>query len=773
MKKLTRRQFMALSGKAATGAVIFVACGLPERELIVQSPIGLPEDLVRGEDAWYATTWGDVPGGDGLIVRVMQGRAKKVAGNPDFPVNSGKQSVRHDAALQLLYHPDRISRPYRRRSKGGILAPITWAEAEAELSNALGAASEGMTVVTNPLRGHLGWVTQQFSALYGGRHVTFDPVEQGVLHRAVEDMFGQTALPDLDIGRAQSVLSFGADWLSTWVSPVGMSVKYGQFRGQDHRGYLTHVEPRMSMTAAAADLWIAPKPGTEGAVALGIAKQIIDHGWSSASEISAFQQNMPEGALDDYNIEAVAERTGVPADRILKAAEKLGTNRPAVAFGGGSAGAHTNGSFNLRAIYSLNYLLGAVGAEGGVRANPGSPLEGVPSSATGATFSEWESELAQWRAGNVGTVIVRGADIVHGMPASVDVKGALNSVPRVIAFATVLDDTAGEADLVIPETSFLESWGTDIPEPGPGYQTVAFQQPVVGPTVNLDESALIADARSFGDVLLWASGGALGVRTMEDLVRNASGQLFDLGRRSGSVNAPDKGLFMNGVLQRGGWWDTGETGDDLSNVTPTVVRGTSIPAYSGTVPEEEGREFNLVPFQSNALLDGRLASTPWAQQSPDPMSSAVWDTWAEISKKDAEELNIIEGEVLFVRSINGEIEALAYPHPGVPPGIIGIPMGQGHSHGGRYAEGRGYNVLSIIAGMKDTETGALAWAATKVRVSKSGRRRKVPKFEGTVEAFPIEPGVPVLVVGPGETAHDAQEANHHLHQQSIYGGGKE
>ena len=82
------------------------------------------------------------------------------------------------------------------------------------------------------------------------------------------------------------------------------------------------------------------KARTEGAVALGIAKQIVDHGWSSASEISAFQQNMPEGALDDYNIESVAERTGVPADRILKAAEKLGTNRPAVAFGG-EARAHT------------------------------------------------------------------------------------------------------------------------------------------------------------------------------------------------------------------------------------------------------------------------------------------------------------------------------------------------------------------------------------------------------------------------------------------------
>ena len=368
-------------------------------------------------------------------------------------------------------------------------------------------------------------------------------------------------------------------------------------------------------------------------------------------------------------------------------------------------------------------------------------------------------------------MIIRGADLVHGMPASADVRGALDSVPRVIGFATVMDDTAAAADLILPQMSFLESWGTDIPEPGPGYQTVAFQQPVVGPTVNFDESALIADARSFGDVLLWASGGAFGVRTMEDLVRNASGQLFDLGRRSDSINAPDKQLFMNGVLQRGGWWDTGETGDGLADAAPAI--GSSAPAYSATVPEEEGREFHLVPFQSNALLDGRLAPTPWAQQSPDPMSSAVWDTWVEISKKDAKELNIIEGDVLFIRSPNGEIEALAYPHPGVPPGVIGIPMGQGHSHGGRYAEGRGYNVMSIIVGLRDSETGALACAATMVRVSKSGRRRKVPKFEGTVEAFPIEPGVPVLVVGPGETAHEAEEANHHLYQQSIYGGGKE
>jgi molybdopterin-containing oxidoreductase family iron-sulfur binding subunit len=168
------------------------------------------------------------------------------------------------------------------------------------------------------------------------------------------------------------------------------------------------------------------------------------------------------------------------------------------------------------------------------------------------------------------------------------------------------------------------------------------------------------------------------------------------------------------------------------------------------------------------LLDGRLASTPWAQQTPDPISSASWSTWAEINSKQAEDLDIRQGDVLLVRSTSGEIEVLAYPHPGVRPGVIGIPIGQGHEEGGRWAEGRGANVLSILVDQKDSETGALAWAATKVRVQRAGRRVKVPKFEGEVEARAVEPGVPVLVVGPGETAEEAGIANHHEYQGSLF-----
>jgi anaerobic selenocysteine-containing dehydrogenase len=763
--KLTRREFLALSGKATAGAVIFAACGIPEHELIVQSPVESPEDLVRGEDAWFATVNPDGRNGDGLIVRVMQGRAKKIAGNSDFPVNMGKHSVREDAALQMLYHPDRLAGPLSRRTHGGLLAQTTWTQAQSILATALGTSR--ITVVTNPLRGHLGWVARRFAEVKGGRYLTFDPVEQGVLHTASKRIFDADVLPDIDIEHAHTVVSFGADWLSSWVSPVRYSAQYGKFRSAEHRGFLIHGESRMSMTAAAADLWLPTRPGTEGDVALAMANVIISEGLASSSEISAFTGALPSGILNAYRPGDVAARSGVSEERIVRAARRFGSDRPSVAFGGGSAGAHVHGTFALSAIYALNTLVSAVGNKGGIKLNPASPVAGLSGTATGTSFAAWEEELAQWRAGNVDTVVIRGVDLVHGMPNSVAVKEAIRNVPNVVVFGTVMDDTMAEATLALPEKTYLEDWGTDIPEPAPGYQTVGFQQPVVGPTITADERSLIADARSFGDELLRIAGGEIGATSMEALVTKTSDDLFNQSVSNGSVTAPNSNLFRRGVLQRGGWWNTGATASQASYSFPNFIRNKTEAEFSSTSGLGAGTDLKLVPFVSNNLLDGRLAAAPWAQQVPDPMSSAAWATWAELNKEDAKELGVDEGDVVFIKSTSGEIEAIAYPHPGVPRGVVGVPIGYGKEEGGRWAEGRGGNILKILSDLKDEETGALAWAATSVKVQKSGRRVKLPKFEGTVEAHPVEPGVPVLVVAPGETAEQAEKTNHHEYQKQF------
>ena len=108
---INRRKFLTLMGGTAVGAVLFQACGVPEDELFVQSPIEMPEDMVSGLDNWYATLCRQCPTSEGIVVRVMEGRAKKIEGNVDYPINRGKHSARCEASLQALYHPDRISAP--------------------------------------------------------------------------------------------------------------------------------------------------------------------------------------------------------------------------------------------------------------------------------------------------------------------------------------------------------------------------------------------------------------------------------------------------------------------------------------------------------------------------------------------------------------------------------------------------------------------------------------------------------------------------------------
>ena len=109
MLTTSRRKFLGLLGGTAIGAVVFQACGVPEKELIIQAPFEMPEDLVTGIDNWYATSINTTPATDGVVVRVMECRANKIEGLIDNPINQGKHFPRTEDTLQSLYNPDRIS----------------------------------------------------------------------------------------------------------------------------------------------------------------------------------------------------------------------------------------------------------------------------------------------------------------------------------------------------------------------------------------------------------------------------------------------------------------------------------------------------------------------------------------------------------------------------------------------------------------------------------------------------------------------------------------
>jgi anaerobic selenocysteine-containing dehydrogenase len=391
--------------------------------------------------------------------------------------------------------------------------------------------------------------------------------------------------------------------------------------------------------------------------------------------------------------------------------------------------------FNLVAVYGLNRLVGNLGKEGGINFNPQFPGSSIVDSSNVSTFSQWLKISEEMNRGGVQVALVRGINPVYSMPKSTGFASAFSNVPFIVSFSSFLDETALYADLILPEHVSLEDWGDDVPDPAPGFETLGFQQPVVMP---------FKDTRGFGDLLLTIAGelggpvsASLPWDSFRDVLRSGVKEIYELNR--GSLKAATYEEFWVGILQRGGWWDMNSKKVDVGP-PPGPIPVPEAPEFFG---DPSTYPMHLIPFPAQAIGDGSGAHLPWLQATPDPITTATWRTWVEVNPKDGKELALREGDVVRVESPSGSIEAQVYIHPATPPGIISIPMGQGHTQYGRYAAGRGANLTDILVPQQDKSTGALAWAATRIRLVKTGGRDRIPKAEGMTVAVPVM-GFPVV-----------------------------
>ncbi len=754
--KLTRRHFLAWAGLGALGAVACEGFGIREGELNIQSPVSLPEDLVRGKDNWYASLCRNCPSCEGILVRVMEGRAKKVQGNPLYPLNLGKNHARCEAGVQALYHPDRIPGPMRRGGNrgSGRFDSISWEpEAMNTLVRQLTDRGSRAVLLTKPTRGHMAVLTSRFAQAVGVEQLAFEAIDNNVYRRAVSDVYQQSVLPDFDLANANFVLSFGADFLSTWISPTRWSMGYGEFRqgqGRRERGTLYHVDSRFSMTAANADKWVPVRPGWEGYLALSIAQVIVDEGLAAPGvDVDALiDGDTGRGILNSFRPELAAPLVGItpeiaggdPAEFIRKLARDFAGHGPSIAIAGGSAGAHSNGLFNLEAAAVLNWLVGSVGATGGVVPNPTGPWDGIPDSAGSASIDDFESLVERIKSGDVRMLMLHNVDPVHGLPASLKLRDAIVSAQDlyVVSFSPFIDDTSALADLILPDRIYLEDWGDDIPDPAPGYQVAGFQQPVVNPLWDLDP-------RSFPDVLLAAADGLevgdqLPWRSYQAMLRESSDQLFETNR--GSIEASSAEEFWTAILRRGGWWDESARGPaqlrPRDGLLRRIAESASPPTFAGYSGDQT---LYLVPFSHNTLQDGDLAHLPWLQGAPDPVTSVTWQTWIELNDTTAERHGIREGDIVRVESSQGSIRAVAYLTPATPPEVVAIPFGGGRRHGSSYATDRpateSSNVAEILEPTRVAGPQSLAWAGTKVVISRTGESVNVSKLEGDARAVEI------------------------------------
>ena len=748
--KLSRRNFLAWAGIAATGAI---ACNLFDDELRVQSPALIPEDLVSGRDNWYATYDGSAPGGQGVLVRVMEGRAKKVRGNPRFPTNQGKQSAAADAMLQSLYHPDRIAGPMLRTGPrgSGRFRPVTWEEALNRFNAAVDTNGNRMLMLTDDRCASFARICGAFAEAFGGRHVAFGGAADDAAYRAaVQEVMGSGNLPYHDIAHAHTLVSFGSDFLSTWGSPTAYSVGYGKFRSGEythHRGTHIHFGPRYSMTAANADKWVPIAPGAEGyaAMAMGWA---IAQSHPESSHVQAITGDAGPGALRQFAPDANAGILGIPAEALggkslndffYEMAHDYVAHGGLAIGGGGEAAAYTNGKFNASAALILNFLIGNVGHEGGLLHNSDGPISN-PAPVPLISLDEWRLIADDIASGATGLVIVHSADPVHGLPAGVGMADALrNENVAIISASPFIDDTTVMADLLIPDRVALEDWGDDTPSPMPGYHVYAVQQPVVNPLPDLDP-------RSFPDVLINAAA-ALG---RADAMPSAS---YETMIRS---NVEDTlGADFTETLKNGGWWDAGAAAHGAS---PSDRLLNNVLSMAAPARMHGPGNFQLLPFAHNTVLDGRNAHLPWAQNAPDPITTVAWQTWVEINEKQARDIGLREGDVVNITTSSGTIQALAYLNPGMPPGIAAVPMGGGRTAGSEFATGRdsreSSNVVSILAVVAN-DAGGVAWSSNRCTITPTGDSMAVSKLEGGYTSREIgeHPAEQVFKTVSGEGGH--------------------
>jgi anaerobic selenocysteine-containing dehydrogenase len=186
------------------------------------------------------------------------------------------------------------------------------------------------------------------------------------------------------------------------------------------------------------------------------------------------------------------------------------------------------------------------------------------------------------------------------------------------------------------------------------------------------------------------------------------------GSASGTEAASDSWTLAQ---QQGGWWREAALSAPARN-SQTSSRPASLPEeaqFDGTPGEYP---LHFLPFASQAFFDGSLAHLPWLQELPDVIATAMWSSWIEINPKTANDLGLSQGDLVEVASSQGTLQAPALLSPGIAPDVVAMPVGQGHQTFTRYASGRGSNPLSILAPVAEPITGALAWAATRVRIRK-------------------------------------------------------
>lgn len=734
-----------IAGVSTAAAAIYRSTGS------IQAALNLIDETTPpGGEVWVPSICQLCPAECGLRVRVVAGVAVKIGGNGRNPNNKDRTCPKGQAALQLLYSPDRVRTPLKRvgeRGEGRWKA-ISWDEAIGAVAARLrdirlAGSPERIAFLYDHPTGVLGETIYRFcNALGTPNTVNLHP---DALSQAVLLTQGWASPPALDIGNTRYLLSFNYAMLDSAQPSVHLLGSYAFMRrGRPGiRARFVQVEPRLSVTALKSDEWVPIKPGTEGALALGLAWVILDerlYDRAFVAERCYGFESWSEGVLQAYSPPVVAELTGVPVELIKRLAREFAGTTPAIAVGGEAVSQGTNGLASQLAIQSLNALVGSIDVPGGIMMQRPLPLTPWPPvlmdepAAHGLAQPRIDSAEKYIASSSVPAniphailsdepypleaLLMYRANPVHDLADGEGWREALNRVPLIVSFDDFIEDSDLYADYILPNHTFLERWIAAPVYPSVGYPMLAVGQPAVEP---------LYDTRATGDVLIQLAhqiGGAPAAsfpwKNYLELLRFLTEGLMNTQR--GSISAGSADQFWNELATRGIWADSpyifagGPEGDPEQwntvlatpsgkfELSPKALEDLALappyyepPAFAG---EEGDFPLNMQIFTLMSQGVGPGASNlPHLHSLYGLHVKHFWGNWLELDPETAHEMGIEDEDKVWVESPAGRIQIPARLYPGDPHGVVGIPSGLGHNAatGGQWSAGIGANPNHLVS----------------------------------------------------------------------------
>ncbi len=712
---MDRRTFLKIAGM---GSVAITASCTSEADKTLFSLVHAPDDMVTGKAAWYATTCRECPAGCGIIAKNREGRVIKIEGNPLHPINSGKLCMRGQSALQRIYHPDRIKTPLIKAKDRW--RPISFSKAVALLKEkAAGAVTKGPNRVRmlTEIEGEslLKLFAQSLEKWRSSGPLVFEPFAYESLKSANEKVFGLNGLVSYHLQDAHMLVSFGADFLETWLSPVEYAQKFKDMHALKNGGknLFFHISPYQSLTAANADQWMPCAPGGETAIVFALINEILQLGRG---------QHLPESfrsllvrTVSTYTRINVTRYSGMSAEHFQILAYRLMESPMPLILGTGTGSSGGNNFQTNVAVNMLNLIL-----------DPKLILFDFVNRhrvEIAAKRSESIQFFKELKEEPVEMLLLNNTNPAFSLPPGSGVKETLKATSLfVVSFTNVMDETAQYADLVFPVALPLETWGEYEGKPGIG----STLQPAMGRLTN---------APNIGDVFLEASS--------EHLPSGDTFKTYLFKHLVKKVGIRDQKDRLQ-LFRQGGRYNTRPSDRWYGTVPDTVTD------VFDNIKTSLDSKLVFMAAPSIRFFDGRSAYMPWMSEIPDPLTKVAWHTPVLVHPETMAKNGLLQGDVVQIRSQWGQLEAPVYKSEGVRPNVLVMSMGQGHTAFGRYAEGMGLNPNVLLSPEITNPLNGPEFIVHPVSIKKAGSSIKLAHTDGSR----IQHGRKIaLSVSPDELKH--------------------